>query len=89
MNKEAETSEANRSTSNEKQERGSPFTSHVGDAMSQEGLELYRHYTREDRYLGWFYRPHTLTMLSICGIILIYAALFETPNINIEQRIKR
>lgn len=78
-------SKENQSTQDQTQHESPPGSPHL---VSHEGLELYRHYTREDRYMNWFYRPHTLIMLSLAGVALIFLAIVEPTQPSIEARVK-
>jgi hypothetical protein len=36
--------------------------------------EEARRYNRDDPHLGWFYRPHTISILILSGLVLVYVA---------------
>lgn len=39
-----------------------------------------REYHREDPNLSWFYRPHSITILILLGIVLVYIAFTKDDN---------
>lgn len=44
------------------------------DAVWDASHEVPRSYHKEDPYLSWFYRPHSITILILSGLVMVYVA---------------
>ena len=41
-----------------------------------------KNYNKDDPHLSWFYQPHTISMLILSGIILVYVAFNSEFYVN-------